>query len=231
MIAWRMGERLFRSRITWVISLIVCCLALGLTLSRGGYIAMAAGVVVVLIVERRSMQKGLQFAMALAVITVGAFATGIVSEAIDDFNRRPDNIGERNDLLTSGIDDFVSSGGLGIGLGAYNERYDAIIHNTGLWFFVEMSLVGVAFLLLIAIVPFRAALRLRWVDPTMGSALLGAHVVMLVASAGIEALYQRPWWIVIGLIAGALARDTSVVGAGAGVSSNAELPRDLHRAR
>ncbi len=205
-LAWRMGPHVFRRRITSLVVLLVCCAALGFTLSRGGYIATVVGGGVVVIIERRSMQKSLRLAIAIGLIVIGAIATGIVATAIDDFNNRPDNIEGRTSIVENGVSDFVSSGGLGIGLGAYNEQYSAIIHNTALWFLVEMSLWGVAFLLLMGFVPAQAALRLRRSDPSLGSALLAGHLVMLVASAGIEALYQRPWWIVVGLIAGSAAR-------------------------
>ena len=50
-------------------------------------------------------------------------------------------------------------------------------------------------------VPAHAMLRLRSVDYDLAMALLGAHVVMIVTSVGIEALYQRQWWLLVGLAA------------------------------
>jgi hypothetical protein len=40
---------------------------------------------------------------------------------------------------------------------------------------------------------------MRASDRQLALALLGSHIVMLVASIGIEALYQRQWWMIIGL--------------------------------
>jgi hypothetical protein len=40
---------------------------------------------------------------------------------------------------------------------------------------------------------------MRAFDRQLALALLGSHIVMLVASVGIEAMYQRQWWMIIGL--------------------------------
>jgi O-antigen ligase len=148
------------------------------------------------------MQRSLRLAMGGAVAFVGAAAAGLVGDAIDDFSRRPDNVAGRSSFAKSGVTEFVESGGVGIGLGTFRSRYGDIIHNTALWMLVEMSFIGFAFLVAMAVVPAVATLRLRKRDRALGNALLGGHIVMLVASVGIEALYQRPWWLVVGMIAG-----------------------------
>jgi hypothetical protein len=51
----------------------------------------------------------------------------------------------------------------------------------------------------LAVLPIQVTLRMRSFDRPLALALLGSHVVMLVASMGLEALYQRQWWMIIGL--------------------------------
>jgi putative inorganic carbon (hco3(-)) transporter len=211
------GRRVFNRQV-WIVATIISAVALGLTLSRGGYISCATAAAVVLIVDRPSMQRSLRIVAGGVVVLAGAVATGIVGTAVNDFSRRPDNVAGRSNFAKSGIVEFVDSGGVGIGLGTFRLRYGDIIHNTAVWLVVEMSAVGLAFLLAMAVIPAVAAIRLRAIDRPLGNALLGGHVVMLVASLGIEALYQRSWWLIVGLIAGfssfGLPSRTSITGRG-----------------
>jgi hypothetical protein len=62
-----------------------------------------------------------------------------------------------------------------------------------------MSVVGIVFLAAMAVLPIQVTLRMRAFDRQLALALLGSQIVMLVASIGIEALYQRQWWLIIGL--------------------------------
>jgi putative inorganic carbon (HCO3(-)) transporter len=74
-----------------------------------------------------------------------------------------------------------------------------------MWMLSEFGLVGVTIyggFMLWFIVRGREALRLG--DPASQPlilALISAHVGMLGVSAGIEALYQRHWWLVMAMLA------------------------------
>lgn len=207
-ISWKLGARTFRHRAAHVVCTMIYVATLGLTLSRGGYVStLAAGLVLVAIDPPNARQLVRALWVGLILLSV-AIMTGFAGTAIDDFTNRPDNVGDRSQLAQAGLRDLVDSNGTGIGLGTYRAAYEQVIHNTGLWLLVEMSLVGFAFMVALVVFPFVGAYRLRNTDPALGSALLGAHTVMVVASQNIEALYQRQWWLVIGLIAGSLARST-----------------------
>ncbi|MEZ5166325.1 MAG: hypothetical protein R2695_07465 [Acidimicrobiales bacterium] len=104
-------------------------------------------------------------------------------------------------LTEAGLTGFVESEGLGIGLGTFLNDSDNIIHNTVIWLLVEMSFVGVLFFLAMSAIPLQAALSLRRTDAALAFTLIGGHVVMVVTSNGIEALYQRQWWLIVGLCA------------------------------
>lgn len=205
-VAWKVGRRVFTHRISHVLCTAAIVSALGLTLSRGGYIStIAAALVLLVFVERPSAQQVIRSIVGVAVLVMAAIVTGLAGSAIADFTNRPDTVGDRGDLAGAGLSDFAATNGTGIGLGTYREQYDQIIHNTGLWLLVEMSVVGLIFFAAVIVIPAVAALALRRTDSALGSALFGAHVVMVVISLNIEAMYQRQWWLVIGLIAGSAA--------------------------
>ena len=197
------GRRAFAHRGWWATCMAISAAALALTLSRGGYVALVGASVVVLLVQRPTMQRSIRAVAIGVLVALVAVASGVVGSAIDDFANRPDTVTGREDLAENGIRLFVESRGLGIGLGTYRATFDEhIIHNTALWLVVEMSLVGLALYVLMVSVPAVAALRIRRHDRVLGAALLGGHVAMVIASAGIEALYQRQWWVIVGLVAG-----------------------------
>jgi putative inorganic carbon (HCO3(-)) transporter len=200
-VMWRYGHRLYPSRpVRWIIGLSFIFF-LGETLSRGGFVGLAAAIAVLLVVTQVSAARWVRYVAVAMIVVGGAVATGYVGNAIDDFERRPDNVGDRSFKLSDSIEQYVDTGGLGIGLGTYrNEQQGEVVHNTAVWLLTEMSLAGVFFVVAITAVPAHAALRLRSVDREFALALLGGHIVMLVTSVGIEALYQRHWWLIIGLI-------------------------------
>jgi putative inorganic carbon (hco3(-)) transporter len=209
-VLWRMGGQLFRSTVARTLALATCAAALALTLSRGSYVAVAAAVIVVLAVTRSTAKNWARYAGFVLVVAVVGGATGFLGSAYQDFADRPNTVAEREDLTAEALDSFAASDGLGIGLGSQladtHARLDVsqqgggqIVHNTAIWLLVEMSVVGIAYLVAMAVLPIQITLRMRAFDRQLALALLGSHIVMLVASLGIEALYQRQWWMIIGL--------------------------------
>ena len=198
-LSWRFGHQLFKHRLTWMLTTAGLGGALLLTVSRGAMLGVAAAFVVVLFFDRVSAQRWIRYMGVASIILVGAVAAGLVQNAVDDLERRPDTVEERNELTEAALDWFIESRGLGIGLGTSFERGEKIIHNTAIWLMVEMSIVGVLFFSAMVLLPLFAALKLRARNRDFALGILGAHVVMIVASMGIEALYQRQWWLIVGL--------------------------------
>jgi hypothetical protein len=196
---WRMGGELFRSTVARTVALAICVAALALTLSRGSYLAVAAAVIVVLAVTRSTAKNWARYAGFVLVVLVVGLATGFLGSAFEDFANRPDTVSTREDLTVEALDSFAESDGLGIGLGSQLAESGKIVHNTAIWLLVEMSVVGVAYFAAMAVLPIQVTLRMRSFDRQLALALLGSQIVMLVASIGIEALYQRQWWMIIGL--------------------------------
>jgi O-Antigen ligase len=198
-VLWRVGSQLFASTGARVAAFAVCAAAFALTLSRGSYIAVAAAALVILATTRHSGKDWARYAGAVFVALVIGLASGFFRSAVEDFANRPDTVSTRENLTDEALGSFVDSGGLGIGLGSQLAEFGQIVHNTAIWLLVEMSLVGLVYFAAVVWLPIETTLRMRAVDRRLATALLGGHVVMVVASFGIEALYQRQWWMLIGL--------------------------------
>ena len=196
------GRSTLPNRAHWALSALIIGIGLAFTYSRGGYLAVLAGGGVTFWFTSRSAERVVKITTAAMALVGILVAAGVVQGAIDDFAVRPDNVAGRTDRASTGIELFGESYGLGIGLGQYRAETGEIIHNTALWLLVEMSLVGVALFAAMVIVP-ALALRPMWRSQApLAGALLGAHVAMIVTSAGIEAIYQRHWWLLLGLMGG-----------------------------
>jgi O-Antigen ligase len=198
-VLWRVGPQLFASTGPRVAAFAVCAAAFALTLSRGSYIAVAAAALVILATTRTSGKDWARYAGAVFVALVIGLATGFLRSAVEDFANRPNTVSTRANLTNEAFESFVESDGLGIGLGSQLAESGQIVHNTAIWLLVEMSLVGLVYFAAVAWLPIKTTLRMRAHDRGLATALLGGHVVMVVASFGIEALYQRQWWMLIGL--------------------------------
>jgi putative inorganic carbon (HCO3(-)) transporter len=111
----------------------------------------------------------------------------------------------RFDLVSSGLADFVHHPFFGIGVGSFYEQQQTIIHNSPIWFLTEFGVIGftifAGFLLSFAL-RARAAYRLapRSEKPVVFGLILGM-ILMTSMSLGIEAFYQRHWWLTFALIA------------------------------
>jgi hypothetical protein len=198
-VLWRMSGELFRSTVARTMALATCLAALALTLPRGSYVAVAAAVIVVLAVTRSTAKNWARYAGFVLVVLVAGLATGFLGSALENFANRPDTVSTRESLTAEALDLFAESGGLGIGLGSQLAESEQIVHNTAIWLLVEMSVVGMVYWAAMAVLPIQVTLRMRALDRQLALALLGSQIVMLVASISIEALYQRQWWMIIGL--------------------------------
>src|SRR5207247_8110128 len=89
------------------------------------------------------------------------------------------------------------------------EEHNQIVHNTALWFLAEFGLVGaIVFVGFVSGFLASAVATYRRVTPDRRPLLTGlvaAHLAMIGFSLGVEALYQRWWWLVMALLASAHA--------------------------
>lgn len=119
---------------------------------------------------------------------------------------RPEQITGRIYLADKAITVFQSHPIFGIGLGSFAEDNINIVHNTFLWMLTELGLVG-AFTISGFILWYFYIARLSYMrcsnksDRSLILGLVSAHAGMIGVSMGIEALYQRSWWLCLALIA------------------------------
>jgi hypothetical protein len=188
-----------------------------LTQSRSAWVALAA---MFLALGLASPRKATRALVAILLVTaVIAIAAGAENRAsFIERSDRPQTIDSRVSEARDGLNAYVESPVVGIGLGVYYERYDQIVHFTALWVLADMGVVGFVILVGFFGVITLWAIRLMRGSPREGTkrdlalGLLMAHASVIGLSVGIEALYQRHWWLVMALIASMYAQGAAAPG-------------------
>jgi len=123
--------------------------------------------------------------------------------------QRPGTIDSRVAPIRDSLDQFKEHPLLGMGLGGFRESGRTIVHNTFLWFLADFGLAGVvvfsALIAWFALAGFRAYTLAPPEAQSYVLASLAALVGMLGLSMGIEAFYQRHWWLSFALVGAASA--------------------------
>jgi putative inorganic carbon (HCO3(-)) transporter len=185
---------------------------LALTLSRSAWIGFAFALTLAAIFRWR-----LAAAWAV-VVAIGAAGAWMSFENPDSLAliERPNTAMQRVDQIQQALPMFSSSPILGAGIGAFSQKVrdpetggSLIIHNTTVWIMTEFGLVGLSMFLGFLLWFFAqglAALKTSGADQRpLILALLSAHAGMIGVSTGIEALYQRHWWLCMALLAAGCA--------------------------
>ena len=120
---------------------------------------------------------------------------------------RPKQVQQRFDLIHQALQGFAYHPLLGGGLGSFRLLVGEVAHNSVMWFLADFGIVGVvAFLGFLGWFFITAWLTYRFApdrQQPLALALFLAHVAMIGLAMGIEAFYQRYWWLVLGLIGSA----------------------------
>jgi len=125
----------------------------------------------------------------------------------EELASRPKQVQERFDLIHQALQAFALYPLLGGGLGSFRIAAGEVAHNTAMWFLADFGIAG-----LIALVAFlawffaKAWFAYRFApkgEQPIVLALFLAHTAMVGVAMGIEAFYQRYWWLVLALIASA----------------------------
>ncbi len=188
-------------------TLVICRLTLGLgllfTFSRTAWLSLAPVLLGMLVVRFRSM------ILILATIVVGV---GIVWLAAGDqflgFARgmalRPETNISRMELMQGALEEASKHPVLGGGLGSFLDAEGTIVHNTPLWFLADLGLAGFVILAGFLLWFFASGLSAYELAPAAAKPVIGGllvgHAAMSILSMGIEAFYQRHWWLVCALI-------------------------------
>lgn len=224
------------SRKLWIL-LILLCLDLALTSSRGGWAGALATVLTLAWCYRRHWTSIKRLAAAgvialggitLALGLVGSFATTRPGSVLGDFTTHVTNltsgagIVERLDTYALGLAAFRTSPWLGVGIGGYGpfaatyawREPDvgwAIVNNEPIELLAEVGIVGLAAFLIFLATIFAAARRTeKETAPDLEALKIGtlaALVGMLVQYQTFSTLYVMHFWFTIGLLMAASRRD------------------------
>jgi O-antigen ligase len=194
---------LFRGSLLWFIRI---TLALGIlfTFSRSAWVALGLALLILSVLRTIVAVRLLLFLVAGAPFLLLLLGPRFVP-VFERMARRPDQVRERFDLINFALQAFVQHPFFGGGLGSFRLAVGEVAHNTAMWFLADFGLGGLLVLLGFLGWFFRrgwmAYNRAPAAERPLALALLLAHTAMLGLAMGIEAFYQRHWWLVFALIA------------------------------
>jgi O-antigen ligase len=192
------GRPLLRGRWTRVADVVLPLALLG-TFSRSAWIGTLLGLAAVLIVDPYFAVRVVR--RLLIPLSVGVLVGWSLLTGFSSLVARPQQVEDRLQIADAALEDFLEAPLLGTGLGVFGEEHGVIVHNTLLWFLTEMGLVGLAvFAGLLLTTAWRGYCTVGAAPPAesgLAVGLLAGFCVGLGLSVGIEATYQRPWWLVL----------------------------------
>jgi putative inorganic carbon (HCO3(-)) transporter len=191
------GPMLWFSRLT---------LALGIlfTFSRSAWLGLALAFLLLAAIRPsaalRPLLAGVVAAPCLILILGRRFLP-----IFEELASRPKQVQERFDLIQQALQLFVRRPLLGGGLGSFRIAAGEVAHNSAMWFLADFGIAGLAafgaflaWFFTIAWFAYRFAPKS---EQPIALALFLAHAAMVGVAMGIEAFYQRYWWLVLALIA------------------------------
>ena len=144
------------------------------------------------------------FKLGIALALVGILGAAFLLPNASTLARRQEQVDGRVSILQTAYHDFSTNPIVGIGLGQSLVLHQVQIHNTTMFFLTELGPLGLLSLVgLMAWYAARAWAIARSTHRTvrgLGIGLLAAHLGMFGLSMGIDAFYQRHWWLVFGLV-------------------------------
>jgi putative inorganic carbon (HCO3(-)) transporter len=196
---------LFGKTTLWIIRL---TLGLGIlfTFSRSAWVALGLSLLVFFALRPREAGRlvlaGLIGAPCLLLVLGPRFVP-----IFETMASRPKQVQGRFELIHDALAQFARHPVFGGGIGSFRLSEGEIAHNSAMWFLADFGLVGLAVFLGFLGWFFAKSWYAYRFAPTrerpVALALLLAHTAMLGLAMGIEAFYQRHWWLVFGLIASA----------------------------
>jgi hypothetical protein len=190
----------------WLAGVARLTLACGilLTFSRTTWVSLAAVTLLLWIIRPRIVAPAL-LGVLLAVFAVLVISGDDLILFVHDMANRPEQARGRFELVELALAQVGQYPILGGGLNSFRSTEGTVVHNTLLWFLADFGLIGfVAFVGFVVWFLAKGRLALRFAavgEKPLVVGLLLAHVAMLGVAMGIEAFYQRHWWLVMALIA------------------------------
>jgi len=194
---------LFRRRALMAIR---ASLALGLlfTFSRSAWLGLVLALLFLIMLKPSIFVRvaaSVLIGIPLTLVFMGSRFVPIVEEMA----RRPEQVQERFDLIQQAVEVFRRHPFFGGGLGSFRLTAGEIAHNSAMWFLADFGILGLGVLIGFLAWFFRKGWLAYRTAPEserpLVLALLLAHIAMTGLAMGIEAFYQRHWWVILALIA------------------------------
>jgi putative inorganic carbon (hco3(-)) transporter len=194
---------LFRGPTLWI-SRITLALGILCTFSRSAWTGLALALLLLSVVRPRLMVRPLLIAIAGAPCLILLLGQRFLP-MFQRMASRPKQVQERFDLMNEALQMFARHPFVGGGLGSFRLEAGEVAHNSAMWFLADFGIFG-----LVVLVGFlgwffaKGWFAYRFApasEQPIVLALLLAHAAMLGVAMGIEAFYQRHWWLVFSLIA------------------------------
>jgi putative inorganic carbon (HCO3(-)) transporter len=194
---------LFKRRMLWLARV---SLALGIlfTFSRSAWVGLALAFLLFFLIRPAIALRPLLAGVAAAPCVVLLMGRRFLP-IFDEMASRPKQVQERFDLIHQALQAFVRHPLLGGGLGSFRLGAGVVAHNSAMWFLADFGIVGLTvFVAFLGWFFAKAWYAYRFApkrEQPLALALFLAHAAMIGVAMGIEAFYQRHWWMVLALIA------------------------------
>ena len=196
---------LFQRRMLWF-SRITLDLGILFTFSRSAWLGLGVAYLLFFAIKPAVAVRPLVAAIAVSPFLVFVMGRRFLP-VFEEMASRPKQVQERFDLIHQALQAFTRHPLLGGGLGSFRLAIGEVAHNSVMWFLADFGILGVsAFLAFLGWFLTTAWLAYRFAPQSqqpLALALFLSHAAMIGVAMGIEAFYQRYWWLVLGLIGSA----------------------------
>ncbi len=196
---------LFQRPMLWF-SRITLDLGILFTFSRSAWLGLGLAFLLFFVIKPMVAVRPLVAAIAAGPCVVFLMGRRFLP-VFEEMASRPKQVQERFDLIHQALQAFARHPLLGGGLGSFRLAVGEVAHNSVMWFLADFGILGVAaFLAFLGWFLTTAWLAYRFApqrQQPVALALFLAHAAMIGVAMGIEAFYQRYWWLVLGLIGSA----------------------------
>ncbi len=182
-------------------------LGLGLlfTFSRSAWLALALALALWALLQPRAAGRLMLRAMIAVPCIFLVLGPRRFPPIFEEMASRPKQVQGRFDLIHDALVAFSRRPFLGGGLGSFRLSEGEIAHNSAMWFLADFGILGLSVLLgflgWFFVKAWRTYRLTSAKERPIALALLLGHTAMVGLAMGIEAFYQRHWWLVFGLIA------------------------------
>jgi O-Antigen ligase len=176
------------------------------TFSRSAWVALALAMLLLCLVRTRVAGRLVFAAVAGAPCLLLGMGRNFLA-VFEEMASRPKQVQGRFDLIHHAFVAFARHPVFGGGIGSFRLSEGSIAHNSAMWFLADFGIVGLAvFVGFLGWFFAKGWFAYRFAplrEQPVALALLLGHTAMVGLAMGIEAFYQRHWWVAFGLIASA----------------------------